>query len=111
MKTNFRNALVLAVAMLLSVMVEAQPKQTASVEGITEYVLDNGLKVLLFPDQSSQTITVNITYKVGSRHEGYGERRHHGHSPQAGRRLPALLRRSFRDDHRRRDSGVRGGRR
>lgn len=49
-------------------------KQTASVEGITEYKLDNGLKVLLFPDNSSQTITVNITYKVGSRHEGYGEK-------------------------------------
>tara|TARA_R110002096_G_scaffold9533_8_gene37649 strand:- start:9388 stop:12147 length:2760 start_codon:yes stop_codon:yes gene_type:complete len=53
---------------------EAQIKKTASVEGITEYVLDNGLKVLLFPDNSSQTITVNITYLVGSRHEGYGEK-------------------------------------
>ena len=52
----------------------AQMKQTASVEGITEYQMDNGLKVLLFPDNSSQTITVNITYKVGSRHEGYGEK-------------------------------------
>lgn len=45
----------------------------ASVEGITEYFLQNGLQVLLYPDQSKQTITVNITYKVGSRHEGYGE--------------------------------------
>ena len=36
--------------------------------------MDNGLKVLLFPDNSSQTITVNITYLVGSRHEGYGEK-------------------------------------
>lgn len=45
----------------------------ASVEGITEYFLPNGLQVLLYPDQSKQTITVNITYKVGSRHEGYGE--------------------------------------
>ncbi|TVZ55755.1 zinc protease [Lutibacter sp. Hel_I_33_5] len=52
----------------------AQIKKTASVEGITEYKLDNGLKVLLFPDNSSQTITVNITYLVGSRHEGYGEK-------------------------------------
>ncbi len=49
------------------------PKKVASVEGITEYQLDNGMKVLLFPDQSQQTITVNITYLVGSRHEGYGE--------------------------------------
>ena len=58
----------------LSLSVNAQIKKTASVEGITEYVLDNGLKVLLFPDNSAQTITVNITYKVGSRHEGYGEK-------------------------------------
>jgi zinc protease len=47
--------------------------QGASVEGITEYQLDNGLRVLLFPDQSKQQITVNITYLVGSRHEAYGE--------------------------------------
>ena len=52
----------------------AQITKIASVEGITEYVLDNGMKVLLFPDNSSQTITVNITYMVGSRHEGYGEK-------------------------------------
>jgi zinc protease len=44
-----------------------------SVEGITEYRLENGLRVLLFPDQSKQTATVNITYLVGSRHENYGE--------------------------------------
>lgn len=44
-----------------------------SVEGITEYRLDNGLRVLLFPDQTKQTITVNVTYLVGSRHENYGE--------------------------------------
>lgn len=45
----------------------------ASVEGITEYRLDNGLQVLLFPDESKPTVTVNVTYFVGSRHEGYGE--------------------------------------
>ena len=44
-----------------------------SVEGITEYRLPNGLKVLLFSDASKPTITVNITYLVGSRHENYGE--------------------------------------
>jgi len=43
------------------------------VEGITEYTLPNGLRVLLFPDQSKPTVTVNMTYLVGSRHEGYGE--------------------------------------
>ena len=42
-------------------------------EGITEYKLGNGLRVLLFPDPSKSTITVNITFLVGSRHEGYGE--------------------------------------
>ncbi|MEW6021669.1 MAG: pitrilysin family protein [Pseudomonadota bacterium] len=44
-----------------------------SVEGITEYRLPNGLKVLLFPDASRPTVTVNVTYLVGSRHENYGE--------------------------------------
>ncbi|MCL2297470.1 MAG: insulinase family protein [Proteobacteria bacterium] len=43
------------------------------VEGIASYTLDNGLQVLLFPDDSKPTTTVNITYKVGSRHENYGE--------------------------------------
>ncbi len=47
--------------------------KVASVEGITEYRLENGLRFLLFPDQSKRQITVNITYLVGSRHEGYGE--------------------------------------
>ena len=49
------------------------PQQIAEVEGITEYQLANGLRVLLFPDASKPTITVNMTYRVGSRHEGYGE--------------------------------------
>ncbi len=52
---------------------QARPDPVASVEGITEYRLDNGLRVLLFPDPSKPQITVNITYLVGSRHEGYGE--------------------------------------
>src|SRR4051794_31535979 len=45
----------------------------ASVEGITEYDLQNGLRVLLFPDPTKATTTVNITYLVGSRNESYGE--------------------------------------
>lgn len=44
-----------------------------SVEGITEYRLPNGLRLLLFPDKSKPQTTVNITYLVGSRQEGYGE--------------------------------------
>ncbi len=49
------------------------PKSAASVEGISEHVLANGLRVLLFPDAAKPTTTVNITYLVGSRHENYGE--------------------------------------
>jgi len=49
------------------------PAKIASVEGITEYVLGNGLHVLLFPDPTKPTITVNLTYLVGSRQENYGE--------------------------------------
>ena len=41
--------------------------------GIKEYRLPNGLQVLLLPDESQETTLVNITYKVGSRHENYGE--------------------------------------
>jgi zinc protease len=48
-------------------------QRVTSVEGITEYSLPNGLRVLLFPDQSKATITVNVTYLVGSKHESYGE--------------------------------------
>src|SRR5882724_340887 len=48
-------------------------ERVTSVEGFTEYRLANGLRVLLFPDQSKETITVNVTYLVGSRHENYGE--------------------------------------
>ncbi len=45
----------------------------ASVEGISEFTLSNGMKVLLFPDASKATTTVNVTYKVGSLNENYGE--------------------------------------
>ena len=48
-------------------------QRVTSVEGVTEYRLANGLKVLLLPDPSVDTITVNVTYLVGSRNEGYGE--------------------------------------
>jgi zinc protease len=61
--TESRNAQATAVA----------PKKITTVEGISEYRLDNGLQVLLFPDESKPTVTVNITYLVGSRHEGRGE--------------------------------------
>jgi len=47
--------------------------KVTTVEGLTEYSLPNGLRILLFPDGSKPTVTVNVTYFVGSRHEGYGE--------------------------------------
>ena len=74
-------ARVLALALVLSLPVQAADTVTlprgvtevTSVEGITEYTLPNGLRVLLFPDATKPTVTVNITYMVGSRHENYGE--------------------------------------
>src|SRR2546422_2276393 len=48
-------------------------ERVTSVEGITEYRLANGMRILLFPDPSKPTVTVNITYLVGSKHENYGE--------------------------------------
>ena len=48
--------------------------KTTSVEGMTEYRLkSNKLRILLFPDASKQTTTVNMTYLVGSGSEGGGE--------------------------------------
>ncbi len=41
--------------------------------GVEEYQFANGFKVLLLEDRSQPQITTNITYLVGSRHEGYGE--------------------------------------
>jgi zinc protease len=49
------------------------PQKVTTVEGITEYRLENGLRVLLFPDSTRPKVTVNLTVLVGSRHEGYGE--------------------------------------
>lgn len=48
-------------------------RAVTSVEGIEEYRLANGLQLLLVPDDSKPTATVNLTYRVGSRHENYGE--------------------------------------
>ncbi len=56
-----------------SISLAGDPVKVATVEGVTEYRLDNGAKVVLFPDPSRATISVNMTVLVGSRHEGYGE--------------------------------------
>jgi zinc protease len=49
------------------------PVAVRELGGIEEYRLPNGLQVLLFPDATQTTTTVNITYRVGSRHEAPGE--------------------------------------
>ena len=51
----------------------AVPAQVREVEGVHEYRLPDGLQVLLIPDASKPRVTVNVTYRVGSRMEGYGE--------------------------------------
>jgi len=48
-------------------------RPVSDVEGIQEYRLPNGLQVLVAQDDSKPTTTVNLTYRVGSRHENYGE--------------------------------------
>ena len=51
----------------------ANVRLVETVEGISEYRMSNGMQILLAPDASDQRVTVNVTYMVGSRHEGYGE--------------------------------------
>lgn len=69
-----RQLLLVFTFFLFASAVMAEPTvKVASVEGVTEYRLGNGARVLLFPEQSRPTITVNMTVLVGSRHEGYGE--------------------------------------
>ena len=78
MTTNglVKRSLVLAASSNARTNTDNLPKKVirlTSVEGITEYRLKNGLRILLFPDKSKPTITVNMTYLVGSLHENYGE--------------------------------------
>jgi len=74
-----KRVLALSAAVILSTFVlSAQTlpqgvRKGPSLAGITEYTYPNGLRVLLLPDSGSSTITVNVTYLVGSRHEGAGE--------------------------------------
>ena len=66
--------LLVTIALLsTSALADAPPTKVTTVEGITEYRLANGLRVLLAPDDSKPVTTVNVTYQVGSRMEKYGE--------------------------------------
>ena len=74
MKMHFRIAFAALLGLTaLQVMAQDGPELVTEVEGISEYQLDNGMKVLLMPDSSRPTTTVNVTYFVGSKHESYGE--------------------------------------
>lgn len=66
-------ALLGAMCMTLAVRADEPLTKVGTVEGITDYKMANGLRVLLFPDASKPLVTVNCTIFCGSRHEGYGE--------------------------------------
>src|ERR1043166_8383906 len=73
-----RKLFILAISVCLWASVSAQTLPTGvtrgpSMGGITEYDFPNGLRVLLYPDAAEPKVTFNVTYLVGSRHEGYGE--------------------------------------
>ena len=73
----FGLALVLSLGASMNTLAETPlPKGITagpSIEGISEYTLPNGLRILLFPDASKPTVTVNVVYGVGSAQENYGE--------------------------------------
>ena len=75
LKSPFIIGALLSVALDASSLVFANEKfeKVNEVGGISEYYLANGLRILLFPDQTKETVTVNVTYHVGSKHENYGE--------------------------------------
>src|SRR6202142_619231 len=74
MRLNTVRLMILAAAVpVFSQTLPQGVEKRATVGGITEYAYPNGLRVLLFPDPSSPKVTVNMTYLVGSRFEGYGE--------------------------------------
>jgi len=64
--------LIASLAVFSQTMPQSVQKK-ASLASVSEYDFPNGLRVVLFPDPSAPKITVNMTYLVGSRHEGYGE--------------------------------------
>ncbi|PUB32602.1 putative Zn-dependent peptidase, partial [Elizabethkingia sp. YR214] len=71
-------AMLLSTAVSGSVVTYAQAQQTpkfvSNIEGVKQYTMNNGMKVLLVPDASQSNVVVNIVYNVGSKHEGYGEK-------------------------------------
>lgn len=64
MKSNLRNFL----ALLLVLFALPSLAQTSEIE-FTEYKLDNGLHVILQPDNTTPNVIVSIMYHVGSKNE------------------------------------------
>jgi zinc protease len=44
--------------------------EVSVIRPVTSYTLTNGLKVLLYPDSREPSVTVNVVYKTGAKHEG-----------------------------------------
>lgn len=63
----------LLIVTLQCINAQNSPNLIRNIEGVKEYKLENGLKILLIPDPTQNNFVVNIIYHVGSRHEGYGE--------------------------------------
>ncbi|HEY1091848.1 MAG TPA: insulinase family protein, partial [Burkholderiaceae bacterium] len=77
MRTNLISWPALALVTLMAGCATAPravpPEFVRELGGISEYRLPNGLQILLFPDAGQTSTSVNITYRVGSRHESQGE--------------------------------------
>jgi zinc protease len=52
--------------------INANVEFVAEQDGVAEYRLKNGLKVLLVENNTAPVITLLVLYKVGSRNEGVG---------------------------------------
>ncbi|MGH8765838.1 MAG: M16 family metallopeptidase, partial [Burkholderiales bacterium] len=69
-----RFAALLLLCLSLATFAAETPQKVTTIEGVTEYRLANGLRLLTVPDPGASTFIVHVTYLVGSRHEGYGEK-------------------------------------
>ena len=59
--------------LLVTILVLAIHPSTASAAPVQEFVLDNGLKVLLLEDHKSPSVTFQVWYRVGGRNEKDGK--------------------------------------
>ncbi len=73
MKRMLPTTFIFLLILFASLGAQAQLAPVRAQAGISEYALPNGLQVLLLADDAKPSATVNITYRVGSRHESAGE--------------------------------------